>query len=89
MATSNVKDYDWSEKEDAGRDRALIRVKAVLSTNLSQSVLGRTIISEIAAFQNEDRIRQVVLDTFSKKSTSTLLKRAGRSDATVPCLVQV
>jgi hypothetical protein len=76
-AAKNLKDFEWRQNEDAARDRAMLRVKVVVATNLEQSELGRTLVSEIIKFQSDSRMKQIIVDTFAKKSTSTILKRTG------------
>lgn len=72
-AVRKLRDAPWEKTKEADRDRALAMWKLIVETRPEASVTGRQLLEELAS----GRKGTTLSDTFKKKKTSTLFKRAG------------
>ena len=69
--------FNWIESEDLLRQRAHTRWRAIIESDLQSSQLGLSLVSSLEHGDDEDEIKQILNDVFNRKSTATLVKRAG------------
>lgn len=65
------------QTEDHARWEALRKVKVLVLLNPTSSELGTTLVANAALLKDDKQMGSSILDTFSAKATSTLVKRAG------------
>ena len=61
---------------DALRNRALVKWRIIVETDLNSSTLGKQLIELCNDLRAEDEIVQILSDVFAPKSTATLYKRS-------------
>ena len=71
-----LKLMQWPQDGDDLRLRAVGMIRMMIESDLSATQLGLTIHEMAHDLSNEDAIRQVLHDVFSKKSPATIYKRA-------------
>ena len=76
-AVRRAKIVPWPEQQEARRDRALKRWRMIVEENLSATNLGLSLHEAAVELSSDERMKELVEDTFAKKATSTLDKRAG------------
>jgi hypothetical protein len=76
VVAHRVAHVSFWDKDEATRNRALQWMKLILLENLECSALGRTLVSDVLAFQSESVLVQTIQDIFASRATATLKKRA-------------
>jgi hypothetical protein len=76
VVAHRVANVSFWDKDEATRNRALQWMKMILLENLECSALGRTLVSDVLAFQSESVLVQTTQDIFASRASATLKKRA-------------
>ena len=76
-AVARIQVVPWPQQCVANRARALQRWRLVLEENLSASELGRQLHELAVSMAPDEKLTELVNDTFADRKSSTLNKRAG------------
>ena len=72
-----MSNLSWPEEEDLLRQKAMLRWRLIIESDVSVSQVGRQIEADINAGDNGSKTIATINDVFANKSTATLIKRSG------------
>jgi len=76
-AVKRLADVEWKQEKTDKRDKALQMWRLILVSSASCSITGRQLLEECASLSADCNVQGTISDTFEKKATRTLEKRAG------------